>query len=352
MPQGESAGKLTKRVREAIESAYGLQLAQLTQILVENDLESPTISTKADIFELAQLYVSKGPRPLASLLTCLLERRQDHALLKQALEHVDSLPVAPTGPADLGNVAPSSSPVSEFRRRLLTAPNSERELRSLEYEVEAYLNSEPGDYEARLLLDDVRSARGFAAPTRSARQRSMRWVFSVAAASLLIASASLTFYQYKTWSPVASPVIEEISEGLVLEDLRPPDDESDQGREERSFAASIRFVGPGLTHVVTRTSAGQELVIKGYSLQGTIEGDILAVRDGKYASLETFAKSAEKSFEKGQGLVLPPDSQLVLRSLTGDGRLTYQITGYARSAGAGKPALDITFGVKRRDLTN
>jgi hypothetical protein len=251
------------------------------------------------------------------------------------------------------------SKVSEIRRRLFNTSNSERELRSLKYEVEALLLAEPGSVDARMLLDDVSRALDYVrlppvatyeGPVRSAPRKS-RWPVAIAVASIMIASASLmTFFQYGNQAPVAEPIAGDLSEGLVLEDLRPPDDESDQGREERSFASKIRFVGPSRTHVVTRTSAGQELVIKGYSLQGTIEGDILAVRDGKYASLETFAKSAEKSFEKGEGLVCPADSRLVLRSLTGDGKLTYKINGYVRSAGDGKPGPLGIIGNSRQNL--
>ena len=117
--------------------------------------------------------------------------------------------------------------------------------------------------------------------------------FRFAALFLLVLLAIAGFF--RPWIPrvpLATPYPGHLSVGdLKLDGLRAADADPEESRQTRVFNNKIRFVNGKQTHVVHDLSDQSEFVLQGWTIQGEVESELLAVVGGAYATLATFVAS-------------------------------------------------------------
>ena len=159
----------------------------------------------------------------------------------------------------------------------------------------------------------------------------LRWRSSVVgcvALTVCVLLGIVLFVANRT--PEATGVAGKMIPGLILGELRSPDADPIETRKESVFEQKVRFVSGKHHHVVFEVPGDKEFVLKRYLFVGSLEGEILAEREGKYSSIETFTRSVGASFSAGKGSIFPPGTRIVLHTLTGNGTLNYTISGYVR----------------------
>ena len=73
--------------------------------------------------------------------------------------------------------------------------------------------------------------------------------------------------------------------GLILGELRSPDVDPIETRKKSVFEQKVRFVSGKHHHVVFEVPGDKEFVLKRYLFVGSLEGEILAEREGRYSSI-------------------------------------------------------------------
>jgi len=94
---------------------------------------------------------------------------------------------------------------------------------------------------------------------------------------------------------------------------------------------NIFFVVKGGECALFKAPKDKEFVLEYFSVAGDIDIEFVLRTSTGERSLMRLGRSESMSYFDGQGEIIPPNSEAVLRSLSGNGKYSYEFSGYWRA---------------------